>query len=483
MAEKGYTNLREVQQQSAEYFKHYFIPHEGNNHQPKILHHHWLRFFTIAVLFVKVAATAVLFVSYPSTAQFAAISSGQIIELTNGERVKQGAAALTQNAKLTQAAQAKANDILAKGYFSHDSPDGKQPWDWIIGAGYRYTHAGENLAKDFTSAGSTVTALMNSASHRKNILNTNYTEIGVAVVDGILDGKQTVVMVQMFGTQQAQVAVVKEPAKPVEVPAKPVETKPIPPAVIPAQNQPVAPVPVPGRYAGELISQSAEVIQLASGASVSVLVEFKNTGNVTWRNTGEHFVALNVQDPSGRRSAFQDVSWIEYYRPAILQSAEVKAGETGTVTFELRAPNTAGSYTESFGLVAEGVAWIEGATLRLPIIVTEPEPETTPTIEPIVASANISAGAVTPDGQLPSQLLVDDANTGFVQLVMTYSNRFILGVALLLLGALLVSVVVKVRIQHYPTIFRTALVIVLAGLLYISHFHFIEAVGKIVEIF
>jgi hypothetical protein len=141
----------------------------------------------------------VLRVSYSITTQ-------DIITQTNDQRGKNGLGALRSNGPLTVAAQLKGQDMLAKGYWAHVSPDGKEPWYWIIKSGYNYNRAGENLAKDFRDTSSTVTAWMNSPGHRANILNPNYKDIGVAVVSGPFNGYDTVIVVQMFGEPLGGVA-------------------------------------------------------------------------------------------------------------------------------------------------------------------------------------------------------------------------------------------------------------------------------------
>ena len=116
------------------------------------------------------------------TAVASGISPGDVIALANTSREKAGLTPLSANRALTEAAQAKANDMLKNDYFAHTSPTGVDPWYWIKKEGYQYKAAGENLAINFTSAKEQHSAWMNSSSHRDNILNGRYQEIGVAVV-------------------------------------------------------------------------------------------------------------------------------------------------------------------------------------------------------------------------------------------------------------------------------------------------------------
>ena len=128
----------------------------------------------------------------------------QVIESTNGLRSGSGIGTLRYNEQLSRAAVAKAQNMFSEGYWAHTSPSGREPWDFIKSSGYRYRIAGENLARDFDSTSPMMDAWMNSPTHRANIMNPRYEEIGVAVVDGLLNGIETTLVVQMFGTPEVQ---------------------------------------------------------------------------------------------------------------------------------------------------------------------------------------------------------------------------------------------------------------------------------------
>lgn len=118
----------------------------------------------------------------------------EIINQTNTYRKSQGLPALKDDPQLTKAATDAAKDMVSKGYFSHVSSDGKNPWDWIKGSGYPYSYSGQNLAKDFSSATDTLAAWKASPNHNKNLLSKNYQDVGVAVVGNTI--------VQMFGSKE-----------------------------------------------------------------------------------------------------------------------------------------------------------------------------------------------------------------------------------------------------------------------------------------
>lgn len=125
----------------------------------------------------------------------------QIINLTNQERTSRGLTELRYNARLSAAAEAKAIDMLNNGYFNHMAPSGRTPWQFIEDAGYHYVKAGENLAIDFQTIEAPVPAWMASPTHRANILKPAYKEVGIARVKGEFQGRETFVVVQMFGAR------------------------------------------------------------------------------------------------------------------------------------------------------------------------------------------------------------------------------------------------------------------------------------------
>ena len=132
------------------------------------------------------------------------IDADELVSLTNSERDREGLPILTVDSRLVEAARKKGEHMLENDYWSHFAPDGKSPWDFISGEGYDYLFAGENLAKDFSSTAPIHNAWMNSPTHRENIVNSNFRNIGIAVVTGEFQGKETTLVVQMFGQLQVE---------------------------------------------------------------------------------------------------------------------------------------------------------------------------------------------------------------------------------------------------------------------------------------
>lgn len=180
----------------------------------------------------------------------AAVVEAVLVELANQDRTIRGVETLKTNPILVAAAQAKANDMAAKGYFAHTAPDGADPWHWFAKAGYAFDYAGENLAVDFSDSADVNTAWMNSPEHRKNILDPHYTEIGIATAQGVLDGRATIFVVQEFGApassrQKPVVAatVPKEPTKLATASAAPAQPHVLGSASSKSETPPVMVVP------------------------------------------------------------------------------------------------------------------------------------------------------------------------------------------------------------------------------------------------
>lgn len=183
------------------FFHKLCIPSEKNNYRAQLLHIHsltiYVLFFFGAVILYK---SILVGFSPPKILGIAThITTEELIQDTNNERIKKGLSPLTYNPALEKAAYDKAKNMFQYNYWAHYSPDGSTPWDFIRSEGYEYEYAGENLAKDFLFSHNVVDAWMASPTHRDNVLRDRYTEVGFAVVDGTLQGAPTTLVVQMFG--------------------------------------------------------------------------------------------------------------------------------------------------------------------------------------------------------------------------------------------------------------------------------------------
>lgn len=178
----------------------------GEEHYPHVLTPVGL-FLYLQIFLVLIGGLYLIKLKAPHILGTASFTAEQIVALTNAKRAENGVGDLTFNSQLASAASAKAANMFSENYWAHNSPSGKTPWNFIATAGYRYLYAGENLARDFSDAGSVVDAWMNSLSHRNNLLDPNFKEIGVFVTFGNLTGREGTLVVQMFGSALSQVPV------------------------------------------------------------------------------------------------------------------------------------------------------------------------------------------------------------------------------------------------------------------------------------
>ncbi|KKR55940.1 hypothetical protein A2434_01985 [Candidatus Woesebacteria bacterium RIFOXYC1_FULL_41_14] len=266
--------------------RHYFLPHESNNQKAKILHPDSLFVMAIGLigfqLILSLAGN-----SFPKVLGYAAnISPEEVIRLTNVKRAENGLAPLAQNSTLSQAALAKGNDMLSKGYWAHFAPDGTSPWTFFLNFGYKYKYAGENLARDFSDASSAVNAWMNSPTHRENILNANYQDIGIGVVEGNLLGADTTIIVQFFGAQLAG-NVSNVPEAKAKAPTTTSVPKPAPQVVStpsPSPTPVVTPSPTP----------TPQQPITDSGSSVAFVSPFTSTKGISLLVTGLLIMILSI---------------------------------------------------------------------------------------------------------------------------------------------------------------------------------------------
>lgn len=156
--------------------------------------------------------------------QFATILPAAIALMTNEARAEEGARELQENDLLSAAAQKKAEDMVARGYFAHQEPTGEMPWHWFTEGGYVYSYAGENLAVNFTDTRQLVDAWLASPTHRDNIVRPEYTDIGIGMATGTYKGREAVFVVQFFG-------------RPREAPLAPPVQKPVAESELAAQQE------------------------------------------------------------------------------------------------------------------------------------------------------------------------------------------------------------------------------------------------------
>ena len=181
--------------------KDFFVPNEENNFQPKVLHPKRVVFHIGAALLVKLLVIIFVLVYPLSVWMSPDVLSGrgqEIISLTNGLRQGLSLSRLEESDLLNQSAYKKVQDMFLNQYFAHTSPDLKGLKSFLKEAGYRYSTAGENLAIGFSSPREVMTAWENSPTHYNNLVDSDFLEIGVSLVENIFEEDSTVLIAQHF---------------------------------------------------------------------------------------------------------------------------------------------------------------------------------------------------------------------------------------------------------------------------------------------
>ena len=450
------------------HLKLWFIPHHENNHHPHALRPKALKAYSAILIGVKVFTVAFFFVAFPNPAQFAAITETKMIELTNASRAEAGLNALSVDSKLTTAAQNKAANMIAENYFAHTSPEGKRFYVWIQEAGYSYSVAGENLAMDFTSAESAHNALMASPTHRENILNSSYTNVGMAVVTGQIDGSNTILLVEVFGAPyvpETQVAQAK--------PTTPTTTPTPAPTPKPAPEPTPTPTPTPEPVTQATVtSETTNTIESDQSSSVDLTVTLKNTGNTTWDADYTIQATKDSEDFLANTSNFEPVKI----------GKTVEPGDSVNITFPITLPETPGTY--KLGLVlGDETTYINGSNLSYTLLVNQ---------KPLELGFNrvVDKASATPaqlalaKSNAPEQKIqpIEAQNEGIVSAVASAANKFFLAFLVFIIGTLILNIVIRFRVQHGHVIAQSVAVIALAGLILFSQFSFLESIGSVLKI-
>ena len=211
----------------------------------KLLESNILMYCVVLLLVLKIITIGIS-LNLPFNIFFADIAKVTLENLANQTRQSLGLGILVDSPKLDEAAQLKAEDMVKNGYFGHTSPSGITPWFWFLKTGYDYKYAGENLAIGFYDSAEVYNAWLNSPSHKENLLNPNYKEVGTAIIQGFGENK-AIIVVQLFGSSKPAVAA---PAKNTAVKTMPAQAAGTSkPADIQEEN---------GVPAEKVLSQSAE---------------------------------------------------------------------------------------------------------------------------------------------------------------------------------------------------------------------------------
>lgn len=177
--------------------RNFLLPSKHNNYTPHLLRRSSLLIYVLVIFLFNV-----FFGQLDFNTSYAAVDAGTLYSLHNSNRSANGLSGLTVNSQLVSSATSKAQAMLNADCWSHYCPPGTSPWSFILGAGYQYVYAGENLGEGFTNSATLMNAWMNSPTHRANVLSGNFTEIGIGFAYGNFQGNpnNTVVVVH-FGSR------------------------------------------------------------------------------------------------------------------------------------------------------------------------------------------------------------------------------------------------------------------------------------------
>ncbi len=176
------------------------------------------------------------------------MSVSGLLSSTNSQRASNGVAALGLNSQLNAAAQAKANDMASRNYWSHNTPEGNPPWGFVSAQGYAYQKLGENLATGFNDEGSTISGWMASQGHRENMLDPAYSEVGFGYANNpdytSGGGGPMTIVVAYYGQPKVLAATASPPPAAAPAATPPPAASP-PPAAKPAAVASASPTPPP----------------------------------------------------------------------------------------------------------------------------------------------------------------------------------------------------------------------------------------------
>jgi hypothetical protein len=361
------------------------------------------------VIVVKVGLT-ILLVAAPGLGYPSDITTQNVVNLTNQARKDAGLPELKLNNLLNQAAVGKANDMLSKEYFAHESPTNVTPWYWFKQAGYNYAYAGENLAMDFFTSEDTMKAWLASPSHKKNILNSNYKEIGIGIAKGNFKGASTIIVVQHFAAPKPAVTVAKA------------ETTASAPKPAPQPTPQPTPQPVPApKPAPKVVSES----------------------DVKKENIPQPEPEKTTVIPSAVTPDTYDIKTQVTPEPA---KVEVQLGNNQAELTKTEDVYVGSIKEEDKGLPSDNIQL--ALSDKTGQIVTAP----------IMSLEYFKTNILKPDRILNSEFLIK---------MIFYSRNFFLALMIFLTIILILNVLIKIQVQHRPTIVYTLLLLYTIGIMLI----------------
>jgi len=442
--------------------KKYFIPHEGNNYHPHILHTKRAIFYSGVFLIMKVIVIGfalLLPLQVFVLPDVLAEQQKQIIILTNDLRAREGLPLLETETKLSNSAQMKVEDMSANEYFEHVSPDGKGLSYFLKNAGYSYKVAGENLGMGFAGATELVQAWINSPTHYANLVDSDYLEFGVGLESGEYGGLPTVYVAQHFGLPKV-VAGVKEESGTEDVQVLITEEKPTEESVL------------------EVVESESTVVTLASGNNEPIKITPEvNEGNAF---PGELATVMTEPGatnwpvlPTGKTDTpilvyNRDVSrvfWKEENGKTIINAQAYIVGEFDSTVVRINHYTLELFPTEKPYVYEGQIAIFEPAESLFEVI-------TVPSISiqaknGEVLQDNISWNSVKVVSPTPIEKYTQAKSTlGVLTSIFDVSRGIYLGFIIFFTIALLLKILIEIKKQHHHIIIQTLLLIGLLVMLF-----------------
>lgn len=477
-----------------QHLKNAFIPHHGNNHIPQVLRRKPLAIYSLILISIKILAIVAILIA-PTPAQLAAgVDASQLISLANQERTSRGLNSLNTNPALTAAAKAKAQYMLDHDVFEHGDP-----WTFIRNAGYDYLYAGENIAMDFPTTEDVHATWMASASHRANILRTQYQDIGIAAVAGRFKDHDTIMVVQMFGLPKTSPPTTPPTPTPTATPiptptATPVVTAtptvtPTPTATpTPDRTPPAAPsitFPTPNSFLSEAsvikgTAESGSTVTLYDN-NIPLLEAVSRDGTFTGQlsgnlSDGKHTLTAVARDTAGNtsRTAAPITFTVDTTTPVIDASQTTALIDLTNNQIEVRAAVTDPTLAKVSAGVGERITelnLIDGKYSGVLTNVTVDSNDPAVYVEALDQAGhkqrqlitNYNFGGVSQGTQPLNALL----GATFLGGVADWGQYLIIAFIIFLIVALMIKIFVRIRIQHPPTIVHTLVVLLLASVLLI----------------
>lgn len=257
------------------------LPNSGNNYTPFLLHRSALVVYVLVIFLFNVIVGQL----QVSTVR-AAVDASTLYSLHNSNRSSNGLSALNVNSQLVTSATNKANAMLESDCWDHYCPPGTSPWSFILNSGYEYVYAGENLGEGFSNNSTLMNAWMNSPTHRANIMNGNFTEIGIGFAYGSYQGNanNTVVVVHFGSRQKASPTATPKPVAQISTNSgtNPTIKVPVPTAITQVQPTTVPNVLLEEPSDGAVLNDAQPEIkgQKPDISTVDIIINDKSVGRV-----------------------------------------------------------------------------------------------------------------------------------------------------------------------------------------------------------